>query len=59
MNVSFNNAVNTFLYLRLYGIGHMVKDHSIAREETHCHNYMGYSFRLAAKVFICTIPSTE
>ena len=26
-NVLFNNALNTF-YLRLYGIGHMVKDHS-------------------------------
>ena len=26
-NVLFNNALNT-LYLRLYGVGHMVKDHS-------------------------------
>ena len=26
-NVLFNNALNTF-YLRLYGVGHMVKDHS-------------------------------
>ena len=26
-NVSFNDALNTF-YLRLYGIRHMVKDHS-------------------------------
>ena len=26
-NVLFNNALNTF-YLRLYGIRHMVKDHS-------------------------------
>ena len=26
-NVLFNNLLNTF-YLRLYGIGHMVKDHS-------------------------------
>ena len=26
-NVLFNNTLNTF-YLRLYGIGHMVKDHS-------------------------------
>ena len=26
-NVLFNDALNTF-YLRLYGIGHMVKDHS-------------------------------
>ena len=26
-NVLFNNALNTF-YLRLYGVRHMVKDHS-------------------------------
>ena len=26
-NVLFNNALNTF-YLQLFGIGHMVKDHS-------------------------------
>ena len=26
-SVSFNDALNTF-YLRLYGVGHMVKDHS-------------------------------
>ena len=26
-NVLFNNTLNTF-YLRLYGVGHMVKDHS-------------------------------
>ena len=26
-NVLFNDALNTF-YLRLYGIGHMIKDHS-------------------------------
>ena len=25
-NVLFNDALNTF-YLRLYGVGHMVKDH--------------------------------
>ena len=26
-NVLFNDALSTF-YLRLYGVGHMVKDHS-------------------------------
>ena len=26
-NVLFNDALNTF-YLQLYGVGHMVKDHS-------------------------------
>ena len=28
----------------------------ITREDTHCCLYMGYSFRLAASFFICTIP---
>ena len=42
-SVLFNDVLNTF-YLRLYGVGHMVK---IAREETCCCN-MGYSFRIAA-----------
>ena len=27
-NVLFNDALNTF-YLRLYGVRHMVKDHSV------------------------------
>ena len=49
-NVLFNDALNTF-YLRLYGVGHMVKDHQIAREETRC-RHMGYSFRLAARVLL-------
>ena len=48
-NVLFNDALNTF-YLRLYAVGHMVKDHSV-REETHCH-HMGYVFRLAARVLL-------
>ena len=42
-NVLFNDALNTF-YLRLYGVTHMVKDHS----DSCCH--IGYSFRLAARV---------
>ena len=42
-NVLFNDTLNTF-YLRLYGVGHMVKDHS--------DSYMGYSFRLAARVLL-------
>ena len=37
-NILFNDALNTF-YLRLYGVGHMVKD-------------MGYSLRLAARVLL-------
>ena len=27
-NVLFNNTLNTFFYLQLYGVRHMVKDHS-------------------------------
>ena len=46
-NVLFNDALNTF-YLRLYGVGHMVKDHSDRRSvyltthSTHfIYGYMG------------------
>ena len=50
-NVLFNDALNTF-YLRLYGVRHMVKDHSDSEgEETRCRN-MGYSFRLAGRVLL-------
>ena len=50
-NVLFNDALNTF-YLRLYGVRHMVKDHSdIVRKETRC-RHIGYSFRLAARVLL-------
>ena len=48
-NVLFNDALNTF-YLWLYGIRHMVKDHSDS-EETRC-RHMGYSFRLTARVLL-------
>ena len=34
-NVLFNNELNTF-YLRLYGVRHMVKDHSDSEMETRC-----------------------
>ena len=50
-NVLFNDALNTF-YLRLYGVTHMVKDHSYSeREETRC-RHICYSFRLAARVLL-------
>ena len=49
-NVLFNDALNT-LYLRLYGIRYMVKDHSYRREETCC-RHIGYRFRLAARVLL-------
>ena len=45
-----NDALNTF-YLWLYGIGHMVKDHS-DREETDYQHYMGYSFKLAVRALL-------
>ena len=42
-NVLFNDTLNTF-YLRLYGIRHMIKNHS--------DSHIGYSFRLAARVLL-------
>ena len=49
-NYLFNDTLNTF-YLRLYGISHMVKDHSDSERGNHCY-HMGYSFRLAARVLL-------
>ena len=54
-NVLFNDALNTF-YLRLCGIFHIVKEVHIAREDTRCRHYMGYSFRIAAR-FLLYAPS--
>ena len=34
-NVLFNNVLNTF-YLRLYGVRHMVKDHSDSKRGKPC-----------------------
>ena len=48
-NVLFNDALDAF-YLQVYGVGHMVKYHSVI-QETRCH-HMGYSFRLAARVLL-------
>ena len=48
-NVLFNDALNTF-YLRLYGVRHMVKDHSDGKETRCCH--IGYSYRLTARVLL-------
>ena len=49
-NVLFNDALNTF-YLRLYGVRHMVKDHSDSEKETRC-RHIGYSYRLTARVIL-------
>ena len=56
-NVLFNDALNTF-YLRLYGVGHMVKDHSDSERGNRC-RHIGYTFRNNSKgSFICNIPQT-
>ena len=56
-NVLFNDALNTF-YLRLYGVRHMVKDHSDSEKGNPLPPH-----RLLLSInnkgsFICTIPQT-
>ena len=54
-NVLFNDALNTF-YLRLYGVRHMVKDHSDS-EKGNLLLPHGLLFPINSKgSFICTIP---
>ena len=56
-NVLFNDTLNTF-YLRLYGIGHMVKDHSDSERGNPLLTH-GLLFPINSKgSFICTIPQT-
>ena len=56
-NVLFNDALNTF-YLRLYGIRHMVKDHSDSERGNPLLPH-GLLFSIDSKgSFICTIPHT-
>ena len=56
-NVLFNDALNTF-YLRLYGVRHMVKDHSDSEKENHLPSHR-LLFPINSKgSFICTIPQT-
>ena len=53
----FNDALNTF-YLRLYGVRHMVKDHSDS-ERGNLLPPHGLLFPISSKVtFICIIPQT-
>ena len=53
----FNDALNTF-YLRLYGVGHMVKDHSDSERGNPLPPH-GLLFPINSKgSFICTIPQT-
>ena len=56
-NVLFNDALNTF-YLRLYGVGLMVKDHSDSERGNLLPSH-GLLFPINSKgSFICTIPQT-
>ena len=56
-NVLFNDALNTF-YLRLYGVRHMINDHSDSEKGNPLppHRLL---LSINSKVFfICTIPQT-
>ena len=54
-NVLFNDALNTF-YLRLYGVRHMVNDHSDSERGNPLPPH-GLLFPISSKgSFICTIP---
>ena len=56
-NVLFNDALNTF-YLRLYGVRHMVKDHSDSGRGNPLHPHR-LLFPINSKgSFICIIPHT-
>ena len=56
-NVLFNDALNTF-YLWLYGIRHMVKDHSDSEKGNPLSPH-SLLFPINSKgSFICTIPQT-
>ena len=50
-NVLFNDAFNTF-YLRLYGVGHMVKNHSDSEREENLLPPHGLLFLINSKVFL-------
>ena len=56
-NALFNNALNTF-YLRLYGVVHMVKDHSDNERGNPLPSH-GLLFLISSKgSFICIISQT-
>ena len=60
-NVLFNDALNIFFNLRLYGVRHVVKDHSDSEKGNKLTPLLGgYSFHISIKgSFICTIPQTD
>ena len=49
-NVLFNDVLNTF-YLRLYGVGHLVKDHSDSESGNPLPPH-GLLFPMSSKVFL-------
>ena len=53
-NVLFNDALNTF-YLRLYGVRHMVKDHSDSEKRNPLPHRLLFPINSKGS-FICTIP---
>ena len=56
-NVLFNNTLNTF-YLRLYGVRHMVKDHSDSEKGNLLPPHRLLLLINSKGSFICTIPQT-
>ena len=56
-NVLFNDALNTF-YLRLYGVRHMVKDHSDSEKGNPLPPHRLLLSINSKGSFICTIPHT-
>ena len=56
-NVLFNDALNTF-YLRLYGVKHMVKDHSDSEKGNPLPPHKLLFPINSTGSFICTIPQT-
>ena len=56
-NVLFNDALNTF-YLRLYGVRHMVKDHSDSENGNPLQPHRLLLSINSKGSFICTIPQT-
>ena len=56
-NVLFNDTLNTF-YLRLYGVRHMVKDHSDSEKGNPLPPHRLILSINSKGSFICTIPQT-
>ena len=57
INVLFNDALKTF-YLRLYGVRHMVKDHSDSEKGNPLPPHRLLLSINSKGSFICTIPQT-